>query len=162
QYGSLRDFGFGTPTGVTYPSESAGLLRRPAQWSGYSQASLAMGYEIAITPLQMVMAYGALANDGVLMEPRLVREVRSRDGRVRAEYEPRAVRRVVSAGVARSVAAALAEVVEEGTGQQASLETFAVAGKTGTARRVANGRCERGADTAAVAELGRASCRESV
>jgi len=151
QYGYLRDFGFGSPTGVPYPSESAGLLRRPAQWSGYSQASLAMGYEIAVTPLQMVMAYGALANDGVLMEPRLVREVRSRDGRVRAEYEPRAVRRVVSRDVARSVAAALAEVVEEGTGQQASLETFAVAGKTGTARRVASGRYERGAYTASFA-----------
>lgn len=151
QYGYLRDFGFGSPTGVSYPSESGGLLRRPGQWTGYSQASLAMGYEISVTPLQMVMAYGALANGGVLMEPRLVREVRSRDGRVRAEYEPRAVRRVVSADVARAVAAALAEVVEEGTGQQASLETFAVAGKTGTARRVVGGRYERGAYTASFA-----------
>ena len=150
-YAYLRDFGFGSPTGVPYPSESSGLLRRPAQWSGYSQASLAMGYEISVTPLQMVMAYGALANGGVLMEPRLVREVRSRDGRVRAEYEPRVVRRVVSREVARSVAAALAEVVEEGTGRQASLETFAVAGKTGTARRAAGGRYERGAYTASFA-----------
>jgi cell division protein FtsI (penicillin-binding protein 3) len=151
QYAYLRDFGFGSPTGVPYPSEAAGVLRRPAQWSGYSQASLAMGYEISVTPLQMVMAYAALANGGVLMEPRLVREVRSWDGRVRVAFGPRVVRRVVSPEVARSVAAALAEVVEEGTGRRASLETFAVAGKTGTARRVAAGRYERGAYTASFA-----------
>ncbi|HEX7088599.1 MAG TPA: penicillin-binding transpeptidase domain-containing protein [Longimicrobiales bacterium] len=151
QYAYLRDFGFGSPTGVRYPSESSGVLRRPADWSGYSQASLAMGYEISVTPLQMVMAYGALANGGVLMEPRLVREVRSRDGRVRAEYAPRAVRRVVSREVARAVAEALAEVVEEGTGHEASLGTFQVAGKTGTARRVSAGRYEPGAYTASFA-----------
>src|SRR5690606_7155546 len=151
QYAYLRDFGFGSPTGVRYPSESSGVLRRPADWSGYSQASLAMGYEISVTPLQMVMAYGALANGGVLMEPRLVREVRSRDGRVRAEYAPRAVRRVVSREVARTVAEALAEVVEEGTGHEASLGTVQVAGKTGTARRVSAGRYEPGAYTASFA-----------
>src|SRR5690606_15768273 len=78
-------------------------------------------------------------------------EVRSWDGRVRVAFGPRVVRRVVSPEVARSVAAALAEVVEEGTGRRASLETFAVAGKTGTARRVGAGRYERGAYTASFA-----------
>ncbi|HEX6008434.1 MAG TPA: penicillin-binding protein 2, partial [Burkholderiales bacterium] len=82
QYQYLRSFGFGAPTAVTYPSESSGLLRRPANWSRFSQASLAIGYEISVTPMQMVLAYGALANGGLLMEPRLVREVRSRDARV--------------------------------------------------------------------------------
>lgn len=140
QYGYLRDFGFGTPTGVAYPAEAAGVLRRPRDWSGYSQGSLAIGYEVSVTPLQMVMAYGALANEGVLMEPRLVREVRSREGRVVGSYGPRAVRRVIPAEVAREVGAALLEVVETGSGRQAQLGSFPVAGKTGTARRYADGR----------------------
>jgi cell division protein FtsI (penicillin-binding protein 3) len=133
-YGYLRDFGFGSPTGVRYPSEAAGVLRRPADWSRYSQGSLAMGYELSVTPLQLAMAYGALANDGVLMEPRLLGSVRSRDGRVLASYEPRAVRRVVPASVANQVAEVLAEAVATGTGREASLGPFTVAGKTGTVR----------------------------
>lgn len=140
QYSYLRDFGFGSPTGVSYPAEAAGVLRRPKDWSRYSRGSLAIGYEVSVTPLQMVMAYSALANEGVLMEPRLVREVRSREGRVVRRYGPRAVRRVLSAEVARSVGAALLEVVETGSGRQAQLGSFPVAGKTGTARRFADGR----------------------
>jgi cell division protein FtsI (penicillin-binding protein 3) len=100
QYLALRDFGFGSPTGVSYPSESGGRLRRPAQWSRQSAASLSIGYEMSVTPLQMAMAYGALANGGLLLEPRLVREVRSRDGRVEKRVETRTVRRVIPAEVA--------------------------------------------------------------
>ncbi|HWV57110.1 MAG TPA: penicillin-binding transpeptidase domain-containing protein [Longimicrobiales bacterium] len=133
-YGYLRDAGFGTPTGVPYPSEASGVLRRPSEWSRYSQGSLAIGYEVSVTPLQMVLAYGAIANGGVLMEPRLVREVRSRDGRVLRKYEPREVRRVFPEWVAREVASTLAEVVESGSGREAGLGPFRVAGKTGTAR----------------------------
>jgi cell division protein FtsI (penicillin-binding protein 3) len=112
----------------------AGTLRRPEHWTARSAASLAIGYEIAVTPLQMAMAYGALANGGVLVEPRLLREVRARDGSVLERHPPRAVRRVVSREVARQVAGVLVDVVEEGTGTQARMETFQVAGKTGTAR----------------------------
>src|SRR5690606_41885451 len=82
QYAYLRDFGLGTLTGIDYPAESAGLLRRPGQWSRLSSGSLAMGYEVSVTPLQMLGAYGALANGGVLMEPYLVREVRAPDGQI--------------------------------------------------------------------------------
>jgi cell division protein FtsI (penicillin-binding protein 3) len=134
QYEALRDFGFGVQAGLPLPGEVAGTLRRPEQWSARSAASLAVGYEIAVTPLQMAMAYGALANGGVLVEPRLLREVRAGDGSVLERYPPRAVRRVVSRDVARQVAGVLVDVVEEGTGTQARMETFHVAGKTGTAR----------------------------
>lgn len=151
QFRYLRAFGFGTPTGLRYPSESSGMLRRPRHWSRYSQGSLAIGYEVGVTPLQMAMGYAALANGGVLMEPRLVREVRSRDGRVVASFGPRAVRRVVSEAVARQVRNVLAEVVEEGTGKQAGLGPFPVAGKTGTARLFRAGRYESGAYTASFA-----------
>jgi cell division protein FtsI (penicillin-binding protein 3) len=134
QYQALRDFGFGVQAGLPLPGEVAGTLRRPDQWTARSAASLAIGYEIAATPLQMAMAYGALANGGVLVEPRLLREVRAQDGSVVERHPPRAVRRVVSPDVAHQVAGVLVDVVEEGTGTQARMETFQVAGKTGTAR----------------------------
>ena len=151
QYEYLRAFGFGAPTTVSYPSESGGLLRRPAQWSKFSQASLAIGYEISVTPLQMVMAYAALANGGVLMEPRLVREVRSRDARVREEFKPRVVRRVIPERVANDVRKVLIDVVAAGTGGNAALGPYAVGGKTGTARSFRGGHYESGAYTASFA-----------
>jgi cell division protein FtsI (penicillin-binding protein 3) len=151
QYQYLRSFGFGSPTAVTYPSESSGLLRRPTNWSRFSQASLAIGYEISVTPLQMVLAYGALANGGVLMEPRLVREVRSRDMRMTEKFEPRVVRRVIPQRVADDIRKVLVDVVETGTGGEAALGPYAVAGKTGTARSFRGGHYERGAYTASFA-----------
>jgi cell division protein FtsI (penicillin-binding protein 3) len=144
QYGYLRDFGFGTPTGVTYPSESGGSLRRPVRWSRQSPASLAIGYEISATPLQLAMAYGALANGGLLMEPRIVREVRARDGRTLRTREPRVIRRVVPAPITAELRRVLGDVVEQGTGRQASMGPLKVAGKTGTARVAVAGRYLRG------------------
>ena len=130
----LRDFGFGAPTGVSYPSESSGLLRRPAKWGGQSQHSIAMGYEISVTPLQIMMAYAAIANGGLLLEPRLVREVRGRDGLIQHASEPRALRRVLPTVVAAELRAVLEGAVTDGTAQQAALGPYAVAGKTGTAK----------------------------
>src|SRR3989449_4639471 len=77
QYGVLRAFGFGAPTGVEFPAESPGRLRPPREWSRPSSASLAIGYELAVTPIQLAAAYGAIANDGVLLEPTLLREIRA-------------------------------------------------------------------------------------
>jgi cell division protein FtsI (penicillin-binding protein 3) len=145
QFGMLRDFGFGTPTGVEYPAESSGRLPRPDRWSKPTGASLATGYELSVTPLQLALAYGALANGGVLMEPRLVREVRGRDGKTLERRDPREVRRVIPRGVAGQIRDVLVTVVADGTATRASLSTFEVAGKTGTARRTgANGRYEAG------------------
>jgi cell division protein FtsI (penicillin-binding protein 3) len=139
QYSYLRDFGLGTLTGIEYPAESSGRLHRPAEWSRLSSGSLAMGYELSVTPLQMIAAYGALANRGVLMEPYLVREIRAADGRVLARRSPQAVRRVVAEEIAGAVTEVLAAVVESGTATRASLATFTVAGKTGTSRRTMPG-----------------------
>ncbi|HEX6037108.1 penicillin-binding transpeptidase domain-containing protein [Longimicrobium sp.] len=146
QFGYLRDFGFGTPAGVEYPVESGGRLPRPDRWSRMTSSSLATGYEVSVTPLQLALAYGALANGGSLMEPRLVREVRASGGRTLERREPREVRRVVPRNVATQIRDVLVSVVEDGTATRASLSTFEVAGKTGTARRTgANGRYEAGA-----------------
>ena len=139
QYEALRDFGFGTPTGVEVAGESPGRLRSLRSWSAESPASLAMGYELAVTPLQLAAAYASLANGGVLVEPTLVREVRDADGTVRYTARPRPVRRVVTAGVAAQLTHMLQGVVEEGTGRRAALGTYPVAGKTGTTRRAIGG-----------------------
>jgi cell division protein FtsI (penicillin-binding protein 3) len=145
QYENLRDFGFGAATGVGVPGEASGILRRPEFWSGQSAVSLAIGYEISVTPLQMTMAYGALANGGKLMEPRLIREVRDRHGRVLIENKPRVVRRVVPRRVTREITPVLVSVVDGGTGTRARLATFSVAGKSGTSRAYdANGGYARG------------------
>lgn len=145
QFETLRDFGFGVPTGIELPGEAGGTLRRPDHWSAQSPASLAIGYEISVTPLQMAMAYGALANGGLLMQPRLVREIRSPEGRVVERRTPRTVRRVVEPRVARQVSRVLVDVVEDGTGTSARLGSFRVAGKSGTSRAyTADGGYERG------------------
>lgn len=140
EFEALRDFGFGTATGVPYPVEASGTLREPARWSSQSANSMAMGYEVAVTPLQLAAAYVALANDGELLEPALVKEVRAPDGRVLYRHERRVVRRVVSPAVARRVRTMLLGVVEGGTAVKADLGSFSLAGKTGTARRTVQGR----------------------
>ena len=127
-------FGLGSRTGVDFPGEAAGLLRPPSQWSELSLASLSIGQELAVTPLQLVTAFSALANGGVLMRPHLVRAV-MKEGEVVQEVRPEAVRRVVSEATARQVTALLQGVVERGTGKAAAVEGYSVAGKTGTAQK---------------------------
>ena len=134
QYENLRDFGFGGLTGIEIPGEVRGTLRRPDLWTGQSPASLAIGYEVSVTSLQMAMAYGALANGGRLMQPRLVREIRNSDATVLERFEPRVIRQVISPRVASSVSRVLEDVVEDGTGKSARLGSFRVAGKSGTSR----------------------------
>lgn len=140
EFEALRDAGFGTPTGVPYPAEAAGTLREPRRWSRTSAASMAMGYEVAVTPLQLVAAYGAIANGGELLEPALVKEIRSADGNVLFRHERRVVRRVMPTQIAREIRVMLVETVAKGTALEADLSTFQVGGKTGTARRAAGGK----------------------
>jgi cell division protein FtsI (penicillin-binding protein 3) len=144
QFETLRDFGFGNPTGVPYPSEAAGRLTTPARWSKQSPASLAMGYELAVTPLQLASAYAAFANGGELLAPALVKEIVAPDGSVKYRHQRTVVRRVVSAATANRMRDMLEEVVSSGTALQADLSAFALAGKTGTARRTIGGRYARG------------------
>jgi cell division protein FtsI (penicillin-binding protein 3) len=140
QYEILRDLGFGTPTGVPFPSEAGGTLMTPDEWTRVSPASLAMGYEIAVTPVQLAVAYAAIANGGELLEPTIVREIRDPDGGVRFRHTRRVVRRVMDEAVAATVRSMLVGAVEEGTGGGAGLGSFSVAGKTGTARVARGGR----------------------
>ena len=153
QYEALRDFGFGTPTGIAYPMESAGILREPRFWGAQSPASLAMGYEMSVTPLQLALAYGSIANGGELLEPLLVKEVRDLDGKVLFSAKRRVVRRVLTPQGAAQIRRLLAGVVDSGTAKDAELETFSVGGKSGTVRGMSRGRYVAGSYTASFVGL---------
>jgi cell division protein FtsI (penicillin-binding protein 3) len=155
QFEMLRDFGFGTPTGAEFPGESRGILALPHRWQPmYTRASLAMGYEFAITPVQLAAAYAAIANDGVLLAPTLVREIRNPSGELIYRHQPEPVRRVVTSAIAGQLREFLREAAGTGgTGEQAQLSNYAVLGKTGTAIRFANGQYVRGQYTASFAAI---------
>ena len=144
QYETLRDFGFGTPTGVPYPTEAGGMLRTPRVWSKQSANSLAMGYEISVTPLQLATAYATFANGGELIEPALIKEIVGPDGVVRYQHKRRVVRRVMSVAAADKIRHMLLDVVDEGTALQAQLDNYLLAGKTGTPRGTVRGHYVRG------------------
>jgi cell division protein FtsI (penicillin-binding protein 3) len=135
KYEMLRDLGFGVSTGVPLPGESDGTLREPRKWFATSSMSLSMGYEIAVTPLQLVAAYSALANGGELVQPQIVKEIRAADGTVLYEGKKRVIRRVFREDVTDQVRKLLVAVVDSGTAVKADLAAFQVAGKSGTARR---------------------------
>jgi cell division protein FtsI (penicillin-binding protein 3) len=155
QFEMLRDFGFGTPTGAEFPGESRGILAFPHRWQPmYTRASLAMGYEFAVTPVQLAAAYAAIANDGVLLAPTLVREVRDPEGKVLYRHRPEPVRRVVTSEVAAELREFLREAAgAEGTGERAQLANYAVLGKTGTAVRFVDGHYVHGQYTASFAAI---------
>ncbi len=135
-YKYIRKFGFGQPTGIDLPGEAKGLVRSPSRWSRVDLATHAFGQGIAVTPIQMVMAYAAIANDGLLMRPYVVRRVVDSDGKVLVEHKSHVVRRVVTQKTARELTSILQGVVSDGgTGARAGIEGFHVAGKTGTAQK---------------------------
>jgi cell division protein FtsI (penicillin-binding protein 3) len=148
EYEILRDFGFGAPTGLPFPSEASGVLRDPRTWSLVSQASLARGYEMMATPVQLAVAYGAIANGGELLQPALIREIRDSKGATVYRHERQVVRRVISPEIARTMRSVLRLVVDSGTATKADLATFEVGGKSGTAKRTVNGRYVPGDYTA--------------
>lgn len=134
-YEQLRSFGFGEPTGVNLPGEARGILRKPKDWSGISKYMIAIGQEVSVTPLQLISAASALANDGILMQPRIVKRIEKPDGSILKEYNPIQLRRVVNEEKADSILDILVGVLSDrGTGYKARLEGYNVAGKTGTAQ----------------------------
>jgi len=141
-YDYMENFGLGAATGIPLPGEVSArqFVRPPDKWGKYSIAQIPMGQGVAVTRLQMVMAVGTIANDGVLMRPMLVKQLQDQNGNVVQKYEPQAVRRVISEETAREMVEALKTVVsKDGTAPQASLADYVVAGKTGTAEKTVEG-----------------------
>ncbi len=136
-YQYCADFGFGSRTRIDFPGEQSGELPETGAWSGLSKANLAIGQEVSVTPLQLAMAFGAIANGGVLNRPRIFRAT-FEDG----IHRPLALspgRRVISEETAAEVRSILHSVVTTGTGSAASVSGVTVAGKTGTAERLLQG-----------------------
>ena len=139
-YQYIRDYGFGSRTGIPLPGESAGLVYSTEKWSKVSIAQIPMGHGIATTPLQMTMAMAAIANDGVLMRPMVVDRLEDEGHNVVAKYSPQQVRRVISESAVKEMVTALKTVVSpEGTAPKAAMEHYTVAGKTGTAQKAEHG-----------------------
>lgn len=130
----IKRFGFGRPTGLDFPGEAPGIVLEKDEWSGSTIANVPIGQGIAVTPLQMAAAYSTVANDGVSVEPKLVASTLDAHGRVQPS-PPAAARRVVSRRTARLVTDMLRGVVERGTGIEAQIPGYRVAGKTGTAQK---------------------------
>jgi cell division protein FtsI (penicillin-binding protein 3) len=125
----IKRFGFGRRTGIEYPGESRGIVLPPNKWSGSTIGNVPIGQGIAVTALQMIAAYSAIANEGVWVEPHLVERVGNG-----APVQP-ARRRIMSVGTAQAVRHMLRQVVEEGTGTTAQVPGYRIAGKTGTAAK---------------------------
>jgi stage V sporulation protein D (sporulation-specific penicillin-binding protein) len=134
-YRYATSLGFGAITGVDFPGEAGGRLRTPDRWSGRSAPTIAIGHEVTVTPLQLVLAYAAIANGGVLMHPQLVREVRGPDGHVVRRVSPEAAQRVFSERTTALLRDMLQAVVDSGTAKAARVPGLAIAGKTGTAQK---------------------------
>ncbi len=136
-YDYIRAFGFGSPTGLGMRGEQLGMVWPPDRWAEISFANISFGQGISATPLQVMMGVSALANGGLLMKPKLVDEVRDRDGNLVWANETTMIRRVISPEVAEQMAWAMSlTTLEAGTGTAGGLEHFTVAAKTGTAQQV--------------------------
>lgn len=136
-YEYIRRFGYGERTGVGLPGEIGGMLRPRHRWTALSLTRVPMGHEVAVTPLQTVMALSVIANGGRMMMPQIVRSVRDGDGHEVVSFRPQEVRRVISQETAAEVASALADVVsDQGTARLAAFPGYKVAGKTGTAQKI--------------------------
>lgn len=139
-YAMERKAGFGSPTGVGLPGESPGIVPPPSQWSGSSLATMSFGQGVSVTPLAMARYYAAIANGGLLMQPRIVRAVYDQQGHLLRTYSSTVTRRVFSERTAAELLTFLRAVVLHGTGDPtAQIQGYATAGKTGTAEMVVDG-----------------------
>ncbi len=136
-YRYTKSFGFGERTEIDLPGEVRGLINPPVRWSKADRYTMCFGQGIATTAIQVITALSSIANDGVLMRPFVVREIRDKNGRIIKRFTSHVVRRVISSKTSCDVTSILEGVVKEGgTGEMAHIEGYTVAGKTGTAQKV--------------------------
>ncbi|EPZ43903.1 stage V sporulation protein D [Alicyclobacillus acidoterrestris] len=141
----IKKFGFGQKTGIDLPGEGNGILFKESKVGPLELATTAFGQGVSVTPIQQVMALGAVANGGKLMKPYVVQDVQDHDtGQVVSETKPTVVRQVISSNTAAQVRSALESVVAQGSGGKAFKPGLRIAGKTGTAQVAKNGRYESG------------------
>ncbi len=140
-YDYCRAFGFGQRTGIGIGGERKGVLHHPKRWDGLTITRLPMGHAVSATPMQVHSSMSAVANEGILMKPQFMRRAFDSEGKTVVSFNPKPVRRVVHSGVAKSLNKMLVSVVSnEGTATRARLSGFDVAGKTGTTKKLIEGR----------------------
>ncbi|HHY39385.1 MAG TPA: PASTA domain-containing protein [Clostridia bacterium] len=142
-YKYVKAFGLTQVTGIDLPGEAMGIMLEPGNIKPVDLAVMSFGQTLTVTPIQLLSAISAIANDGVLMKPHLVKEIRGLDGTLIKEVKPEAVRRVISQETAKDLALAMEEVVKAGTGKQAYVPGYRIAGKTGTAQKSVGGKVVR-------------------
>ncbi|MBI1807202.1 MAG: PASTA domain-containing protein [Ignavibacteria bacterium] len=147
-YKMARDYGFGIATNIDFPGEAKGVLKKPIEWSGTTLNTIAYGYEVGVTPIQIVAAYAVVANDGILMQPYLFKRETDGSGQIVREGKSQQIRRVISPATARILKNFFEGVVVHGTGVPAQIAGVKVAGKTGTSRKYIEGHYETGSYTA--------------
>lgn len=136
-----RAFGFGGQTGLGFRGERKGILHPPHRWDGLTITRLPMGHAVSVTPVQMHMAMTAVANDGILMKPQLLKRVFDSEGKTVVDFKPKSSRRALRSDVAELLTEMLVAVVSnDGTARQARIEGYEVAGKTGTTQKLVDGR----------------------
>lgn len=129
-------YGFGKQTGIELPGEGEGILFNPDEMSNINTATMAIGQGIAVTPLQMVQAFGAVANHGTMMKPFVIKEIDNPDGSVFKKTEPQEVGQPISAEVSRIISTIMADEINSGGGLNAKIDGYNFCGKTGTAQRL--------------------------
>ncbi|MGE5797998.1 MAG: penicillin-binding protein [Ignavibacteria bacterium] len=138
-YKYLRGFGFGNYTSIELPGEAKGLLKKPDGWSSITKPFMSFGYELSVTPVQLITAFSALINGGVLYYPQVIKEQISSSGEIIFAKRPVQVRKIISAETSERIKKILTSVVEKGTGQNAKLDFLSAGGKTGTAQQLIEG-----------------------
>ncbi len=132
----VHKYGFGQPTGIELPGEGEGLLFNPEEMADIDTASMSIGQGIAVTPLQMVRAFGAIANGGILMKPHIVKAYNNPDGTVASETQTESQGQAIPENVASTIVDILEKEVSEGGGNKAMVEGYHFGGKTGTAQKL--------------------------
>jgi len=140
-YQYARNMGFGTNTNIDLPNEQPGRLQKPYEWSRVTLPWMSIGYEVQVTPIQLVQAYAAFANGGVLMKPYVVNEIRDEFGNIKKKTRPESVRRIAKKSTIDKLMPVFEKAVSDsGTAGWASVEGLRIAGKTGTAQKYIDGR----------------------
>jgi len=134
-YKFSKKLGFGEKTGFDMHGEMAGMLKKPAQWSKTSLSSICIGQEVAVNALQILNAYAAVANGGMLMRPYVVKSIQDENGRVVLHNDPKEIRRAVSRNSAKILQSFFEGVVDHGTARLGTINGKTIAGKTGTAQK---------------------------
>jgi cell division protein FtsI (penicillin-binding protein 3) len=139
-YKYIRGFGFGNYSTIDLPGEAEGSLKKPNGWSPITKAFISFGYELSVTPLQLISAYAAVINGGVLYQPQIIKRIMDKKGVVLNETLPKPIRTVISKETSARMREYLRGVVDKGTGKSAKLDFVSVGGKTGTSQKLVDGK----------------------